>query len=99
MKKQSQTQTLQSKMQNFAKLSANECKKFYTPDNSSHKKMDAAINVVCLRAMQFKQKHPLNVVDVIKITMMVRKELKIMDFNSAFINKITMRLMKILLNL
>jgi len=94
MEKSDKTPTLKIDMQNFAESVAKECRKFYAPSVRDTKKSDAAINVVCLRAIKFRQQHHFGVLGVIRVIKMIRKQLKKLDYNAAFVNELTLFLVQ-----
>ena len=89
---------LTTQMQVFSESVVNECKKFYTPASQNKNASEAAINVVCLRAIKFRQQHVFGIFGVIKLTRMIRKQLKKLNYAGSFMNELSIFLVKALLS-
>ncbi len=89
---------LTNQMQVFSESVVNECKKFYAPASQSKSASDAAINVVCLRAIKFKQQHGFGIFGAIKLIKMIRNQLKKLNYTGSFRNELSIFLVKTLLS-
>lgn len=97
-----QTPDLATTMQVFAQSLAQECMRHYSPAMSQDKqnkvKPYSAIRVACLHVIKFRQKNPFGLLGVIRLIKMIRRDLKKLNYDSVFVNDVTIALVQSLLH-
>jgi hypothetical protein len=95
-------QDLTEKMQNVAQMIGKEGLKYYSPaasqqdKTSNNKAAVAAMNIICLHAMRFKQDNSFGFIGNIRLVKRIRRQLQALQYSAEFVNNTSIALIQAL---
>ena len=90
---------LKKEMQVFAESIAAECKKKCAPTTQNSAEINTTINMICVKAIKFRQQKAFGILGVVTLIKLIRKQLKNMDYTASFINESTLYLVQALMRM
>lgn len=94
---------LKDKMRELAVSVAQECTRYYSPasknDQSDKTTTNPAVNIICLRAANFRRQNPFGILGIIRLIKLIRRQLKMLNYNRVFVDNATIYLVLALMRM